>query len=701
MSTRTDLLIEVGAEEIPHRFLPDAVEALRNQFARRLEEAALAAYRVTSDATPRRLVVRIEGAPARQEDRTEELVGPPVEQAFKDGAPTKAAEGFAKKAGVDVAQLRRVATDKGERVAATRQVAGRPVEDVVAEIASDVFTRMDWPKNMRWGDGRRQWVRPVHWIVALSGEREFPIEILGVKSGRDSRGHRTLHCDPVRVSSAASYAEQLRSARVMVARADRRRAIEEGLEREGKRLGARVTQDDALVETCCDLVEWPVVVAGEFPAGYLELPEIVLTTAMRHHQRYFALTDEGGKLLPRFLHVAGKEDPDGVIARNNAAVLVARLDDATFYWKADLARDMASRNDELARVLFQEKLGSYLEKVQRMERLSAQVAMLLDPTGYADDREVELLRQAVVLSKADQTTHVVKEFTELQGVMGAIFLRREGAPESVCEAVGEHYLPQALTDAVPQSRLGALLSIIDKLDTLVGCFGVGVIPTGSKDPFGLRRAAQGLLRVLLERSIDVSLPSLVGAAADQFDVAGFGSPAGTLLPYLHDRLRFLLTEGTALGEGGTTFPQDEVAAVLGASWDSMPDVLDRLRALHAVRHAERRDDFEALSIGFKRVRNILRGTIPHRLQVPTLVEPAEKALAEAVQGLSRAKHASRRAQLEALAGLRPHVDRFFDGVMVMVEDETLRNNRIALLQEIERLFLDVADISELAGEAAK
>jgi len=445
-----------------------------------------------------------------------------------------------------------------------------------------------------------------------------------------------------------------------------------------------------------------VIVAGEFPATYLELPEIVLTTAMRHHQRYFALTDAAGKLLPRFLHVAGKEDPEGVIARNNAAVLVARLDDATFYWRADLARDMASRNDELSRVLFQEKLGSYLEKVQRMERLAAQVAMMLDPTGWQDDREIELLRQAVVLSKADQTTHVVKEFTELQGVMGGIFLEREGFPQSVCLAVGEHYLPQALTDGVPQSRLGALLSIIDKLDTLVGCFGVGVIPTGSKDPFGLRRSAQGLLRVLLERSIDASLPDLVEAAADQYDgVAGFASPAATLLPYLQDRLRFLLTEGTPLGEDGSTFPQDEVGAVLGASWDRMPDVLDRLRALHAVRHAERRDDFEALSVSFKRVRNILRGQQPQRLDVPALVEPAEKALAEAVGGLSRVKHSSRTSQLEALAGLRPHVDRFFDGVMVMADDAALRNNRVALLQEIERLFLDVADISELAGEPSR
>ena len=700
--SRVDLLIEVGFEEIPHRFLPDAVAQLAERFTKLLAEAGLRARSVTADATPRRLVVEILGCDERQADRSEELVGPPKEQAYKDGVPTKAAEGFAKKAGVPVEELRVAVSEKGERVVATREVAGRSAEEVLGELAPNAFETLPWPKNMRWGDGRRASVRPVHWVLALSGERTFALEIFGVTSGRMTHGHRTLHREPILVGSVAGYRELLRAAKVVVSRDERRRIIREGLAAHAARLGARLQEDDGLVESCCDLVEWPVVVAGEFPARYLELPAVVLSTFMRHHQKFFTLTDGTGTLLPAFLHVAGKDDPDGTVARNNGGVLIARLDDATFYWNQDVARPMASRLDELSRVLFQEKLGSYLEKVRRMERLSVQVVSLLAPTEWAEDREVELLVQAVEQCKCDQTTHVVRELTELQGVMGGIYLRREGYPESACVAVEEHYLPQSLTDPVPASRLGALLSVIDKTDTLVGCFGVGVIPTGSKDPFGLRRAAQGLVRTLLECDLDLSVPALLAASADQYHgLAGFDAARLTsdLLPYLRDRLRFLLTEGASLAEGGGTFPGDEVDAVLGASWERLPEVLTRVRALHAVRHA-RGGDFEALSAAFKRVRNIVKGQAPQALDAKALKEPAELALAEAVTALRRAKHPSRRAQIEALAGLRPHVDLFFDKVLVMAEEPALRSARIALLQEIERLFLDVADISQIAVPAS-
>lgn len=693
MNERVDVLIEVGAEEIPHRFLPDAIAELTARFTKLLSDEALDATEIACDATPRRLVVRLVGCAARQADRVEEMIGPPKEQAFKDGAPTKAAEGFAKKAGVRVEDLTLMATDKGERVVARREVAGRDAADVLGERAPSVFESLPWPKNMRWGDGKRSWVRPVHWVVALAGDREISMSVLGARSSRASRGHRTEHREPVPIATAGEHAARLRDARVIVSRAERRAIIEEGLQRETARLGARMPHDDGLIEECCDLVEWPVVVAGEFPAAYLELPGIVLSTVMRHHQKFFALTDDKGALLPRFLHVAGIEDPSGNVARNNGNVLVARLDDARFYWNADLERPMASRLDELSRVLFQEKLGSYLDKVRRMERLAVGVASLLDPTEWAEDRQVQLLVEATELCKADQTTHVVKELTELQGVMGAIYMRREGYPEAACRAVEEHYLPQSPADPVPSSPLGALLSIVDKADTLVGCFGVGVIPTGSKDPFGLRRAAQGLVRVLLECELSVSVPELLDAAADQYDgTLGFDRAriAGELLPYLRERVRFVLVE--------QRYPGDEVDAVLGASWTKLPDALERLEALHFVRN-QRREDFEGLSVAFKRVRNILRGQAPRALDAKALVEPAESALAEAVRALSSRTHASRGAQLEAIASLRPHVDRFFDDVMVMAEDETLRNNRIALLQDIERLFLDVADVGELQGSA--
>lgn len=696
--SRVDALVEVGFEEIPHRFIPEIVTELRSRFEKLLAESALATNEIRVEATPRRLVVTLLGCEARQADRSEELVGPPKEQAFKDGAPTKAAEGFAKKAGVPVEALRVAVTDKGERVVALREVEGRSLEDVLSERVPSVFETLPWPKNMRWGDGGRASVRPVHWVVALVGDRTFGVEIFGIASGRTSRGHRTAHREPVRIESVSTHAEQLRAARVIVSRDERKTIIRNGLADAAKSLGAVLQEDEGLVEACCDLVEWPVVVRGEFPERYLELPAIVLSTAMRHHQKFFTLTDAKSALLPRFLHVAGKDDPDGTVARNNGGVLIARLDDATFYWRADLDRPMASRLDELSRVLFQEKLGSYLEKVRRMERLSVQVAALLDPVDWSEDREVQVLVEAVELCKADQTTHVVKEFTELQGIMGGLYMRREGLTEGACVAVEEHYLPQSLTDPVPASRLGALLSIIDKADTLAGCFGVGVIPTGSKDPFGLRRAAQGLVRTLLECGIDLSVPQLLDACAGMYDgVAGFDAKRmqSDLLPYLRERLRFILTEGVPLASGGGFFPGDEVDAVLGASWERLPDVLDRLRALHEVRHADKRDDFEALSVAFKRVRNIVKGQPAHALDAKALKEPAELALAEAVGALRRASHPSRRAQIEALAGLRPHVDLFFEKVLVMAEEPALRTARLALLQEIERLFLDVADISQI------
>lgn len=701
-----EILVEVGCEEIPHRFLPDAMTELRSRFIGLIATAGLTHEGITVHATARRLAVLVTHLQAKQVDRVEELVGPPAEQAFKDGKATKAAEGFAKKCGVAVEQLRRVATDKGERVVATVSVPGRTAEAVLGELAPAAFETLPWPKNMRFGDGKRAWVRPVHWVVAIRDGDVFDLDVFGIKSDRLTRGHRTLFRTPAPIERPSEYLSVLRRIGVMADRHERLALIREGLAKHAADLGAIVLADPGLEESCADLVEWPVVVAGEFPARYLELPDVVLSTAMRVHQKFFALADPAGKLLPRFLHVAGQEDPSGNIARNNAQVLTARLDDATFYWGVDLERTMESRVPDLARVLFQERLGSYLDKVERMKALAIRVVGILDPVDWVEDRQVEHLRLAIEMSKVDQTTHVVKEFTELQGVMGGIYLAREGYPETVCRAVAEHYLPQALADPVPTSRFGKVLSVVDKLDTLVGCFGVGVIPTGSKDPFGLRRAAQGLVRTLLEGDLDLPVVALVESACEIYDgVPGFERDRVTkeLLPYLEGRTRFLLSEGLPLADGRSPFPADEVAAIVGASWGRLPDALLRLRALHAVRHAGRADDFDALSVAFKRVRNILKGQPPQSLDMALLVEPAEQALAEAVRFIGHriSGDPDYGARFEALAGLRPHVDAFFEKVLVMAEDPAVRGNRIALLQDVERLFLELADISEIMVDATQ
>lgn len=697
MST-VDILIEVGAEEIPHRFLPDAIAELRSRFEGLFREAGLSVGTLGATGGPRRLAVLAKGVAERQSDRTETLVGPPAAAAFKDGAPTPAAAGFAKKCGVDVSALTRVTEGGVERIAATRHVTGSTAAEVVAAAAPKLIEGMPWPKNMRWADGKPVWVRPVHWVVALAGNHVIDFEIFGVRTGRHSRGHRVKAPGEVAILSASSYGDALRAAGLLADRDEKRRSIEAQLAAKAAEAGGELLADPGNVDATTDLVEMPVVVIGRFPERYLELPDVVLSTAMRVHQKFFALQGRDGRLLPAFLHVANQPDPHGTIAANNGNVLIARLDDARFFWAADIERSLESRVPALERVLFQEKLGTYMEKVRRMETLAARaVALSGGDAGLARD-----VARAVLLSKVDQTTDMVKEFTELQGVMGGLYLRREGEAEAVWRAVEEHYLPQALTDPVPRTRAGALLSVVDKADTLAGCFGVGVIPTGSKDPFGLRRAAQGLVRTLLEAPLPIPVSALLEAAADGFAATpGFDrdKALSELRTFLEARLRFLLTEGVPLSDEGGTFPADEVAAAIGAGWDRLPDLLARLRALHGARR-QAQDDFAALSVAFKRVRNIVKGQPRGKVDAARLAEPAEAALAEKLAGVSAAARPLMEdgRYLEAmsrLATLRPEVDAFFDEVMVMAEDPALRANRVALLQSIESLFLQVADIGEI------
>lgn len=692
MSDRIDVLIEIGAEEIPDRFLEDALAEIGRRWEAAFSEAQLSFESVATCGTPRRLTVEIRGLAAAQEDRDEKLIGPPVAAAFDgDGKPTKAAIGFAKKCGVDVTALERVDDPKGERVAAVRHVPGRSAQELIADTAPQLYGGLPWPKNMTWGDCTYSWVRPVHWVVALAGSEVIDFEFLGIASGRTSRGHRTLAGGPVEIASIEAYHDALREAHVIADRGERRRLIDEGLVREAAAAGGEVVHDEGLIKLTADLVEWPVVVTGRFLEEYLELPDVVIQSAMRDHQRFFAVKGGDGALLPCFLHVAGQEDPDGSIAANNSSVLVARLDDSRFFWRKDLERSLAERCDGLERVLFHERLGSYADKIARMRALAEKILQM----PGASDAEGPALLAAVELCKADQTTDMVKEFTTLQGVMGGIYLRKEGGhAEATARAVEEHFLPNFQGDDLPTSPEGALLAIVDRLDTLVGCFGVGLIPSGSKDPFALRRASQGLVSILAGRGLALPLVDLLDAASAGFtDAAGFERTrvASDLRDYLQDRIRFVL---------GLEHAQDEIEAALGSSWTDLPGLLGRVKGLAAVRGAGRRDDFEALSLAFKRVRNILRGQAPRSANPAALVEPAEKALSDSLAPLGeqlRSQMAAGEypAAFEALAGLRGAVDHFFEEVLVMAEDETLKNARIGLLQSVESLFLEAADISQI------
>ena len=692
MSGTFDGLIEIGAEEIPDRFLEDALSEIRRRWEAAFSEAGLSFGSVSTCGTPRRLTVEFRGLQARQEDRDEKLVGPPVAAAFDaEGNPTRAAEGFAKKCGVEVSALERVDDPKGERVAALVHHPGRSAQELIAETAPQLYATLPWPKNMRWGDGTHSWVRPVHWIVALVAGEVIDFELFGVPSGRTSRGHRTLAGGPVEIASVDAYHEALRGAHVIADRQERRRRIQEGLEREAAAAGGSVVPDEALVALTADLVEWPVVVTGRFPESYLEMPAVVIRTAMRDHQRYFAVAGEDGALRPCFLHVAGQEDPAGSIAANNASVLVARLDDARFVWDKDLERTLADRAPELERVLFHQRLGSYADKIARMRALAEKLAAMPGAAGA----DAGALLKAVELCKVDQTTGMVKEFTTLQGVMGGIYLRKEGSvPEATCRAVEEQYLPRFQGDELPGSVEGALLGVVDRLDTLVGCFGVGLIPSGSKDPFALRRAAQGLVSILAGCDLRLPVGELLDAASAGFrETAGFERTrvGGELRGYLEDRIRFVL---------GLEHAADAVEAALGSSWEDLPGLVGRVNGLESVRAAERREDFEALSLAFKRVRNILRGQEACESRPEALVEEAEKALSERLGPLGEELRGFMNAgeygrAYEALAGLRPVVDRFFDEVLVMAEDEALRDARLGLLQAVERLFLEAADISQI------
>jgi glycyl-tRNA synthetase beta chain len=690
---KIDVLIEVGAEEIPDRFLEGALTEIRERWLAAFADAQLAVDSVETCGTPRRLTVTIRGLAAAQDDRDEKLVGPPVKAAFDaDGNPTQAAIGFAKKCGVEPSELERVDDPKGERVAALRHVPGRSAQELIADTAPQLYGGLPWPKNMTWGDCTYTWVRPVHWIVALAGTEVIDFEFLGIRSGRTTRGHRTLAGGPLDIASVDAYAGALREVHVIADRAERRRIIDEGLEREASAAGGEVLRDEGLVKLTSDLVEWPVVVTGRFTEEFLELPDVVIQSAMRDHQRFFAVKASGdGALLPCFLHVAGQADPDGSIASNNSSVLVARLDDSRFFWRKDLERPLAARCDELERVLFHERLGSYADKIARMSALAGKVLAMPGAVGVDGDA----LLAAITLCKADQTTDMVKEFTTLQGIMGGIYLRKEGGhAEATARAVEEHYLPNFQGDALPESPEGALLALIDRLDTLVGCFGVGLIPSGSKDPFALRRASQGLISILAGRGLKLPLDELLEAAA-----AGFAETAGfertrvstELRDYLRDRIRFVL---------GLEQRQDEIEAALGSSWSDLPGLVGRVQGLAAVRGAERRDDFEALSLAFKRVRNILRGQEAQAPNPGALVEEAEKALSDSLAPLGEQMRSLMSAgdylaACEALAGLRGAVDRFFEEVLVMADDETLKNARLGLLQSVESLFLEAADISQI------
>ena len=707
--TKLSFLWEIGCEEIPASWLPSLIEQLRERFEKELAEAGFPATQVVSSGTLRRLVVHVDKLPRKQEDRTEQVTGPPLRIARDEsGHWSRAALGFAKKNGIDAKALSVLATPKGDYVGFEQEIKGLETLALLPQIMARTLRGLNFPKFMHWdatlddGKGDFPFGRPIRWMVALFGTKVVPfsIHVVGsplVRSDRKSRGHRFLAPKgrragaPFTVSSFRDLEQKLRKHFVILSPKARRVRLERELAKLEKRAGAK-RAPGLSTDLVAELVEWPGAVLGRYPDEFLELPEEVRHTVLIHHQHYFPLSSK-----PGFIAVTNMpSDPKGFVRQGAERVVVARLRDAMFFWKDDLGKPLASRQEQLEGVVFHQKLGSYRRKTERVVRLAAWIA------SRSGAREAPV-RRAAELAKCDLVTGMVREFPELQGVMGGLYAREQGEPEAVWRAVYSHYQPLGLADddAFPRNREGAVVSLADKLDTLAGMFSAGIVPTGSRDPFGLRRAALGAIRILLESesrlemTFDISPAELLSQALSVVSEQQGEADAkaeSALREFLIERLRFVFSRH---------YRYDEINAVLteGALGRPVRDLDRRLAALFALRGSE---DFEALSVAFKRVGNILSGQAAGEVDPDALFEKEEKALHQALEAAEpEAKQRIEKGHYEEalvlLSPMRDQVDRFFDEVMVMAEDEKLRRNRMALLSRLRDLFSEVADLSQIVA----
>lgn len=680
------LLIEIGVEELPASFVARALEQMPE-----LARAALAASRLSHGeiramGTPRRLALLVEGVADAQPDLEEEVLGPPRAAAFEaDGRPKKAAEGFAKKLGMAVEAVRIVQTDKGEYAALTRSEKGQPALAVLGRVV-DAVTRITFPKAMRWGAGEIAFGRPVHWLVALFGTDVVDASFAGVKAGRATRGHRFLAPGAIELASSDDYVASLRRAHVLPVTAERRAAMIAALEKAAAEAGGELVHDEFLVDENLTLVEEPNVVCGHFDRAFLSLPEDVIVAVMRGHQRYFAVREKGGgALLPRYLAVVNTATDPATIVRGNDRVLRARLSDARFFVEEDGKKTLADRLPRLDGIVFQAKLGTMGEKVRRVGRLAAMTS--------GEPSAAELAG----LAKADLVSYIVGEFPELQGVMGRWYALAEGLPVRHADAIRDHYLPKGASDVVPSDTLAAHLAVADRVDTLVGCVGVGILPSGSADPFALRRAVLGMIRIALEGPIDVRVDELLRAAyagyvAQDKKLAPEAEVISKLDDLIRGRLRSFLGERHA---------PDAVEACL-AAWGggSLRDLAARLDALTSIR---REPEFESLATAFKRAYNIAKDAPEGALKDELFEHDAERALAHAFHAMAgRIEEATESGRYEqalriVATELRGPIDRFFEQVFVMVDDVSVRENRLRLLARIARTLHRIAHFHLLAG----
>jgi len=690
VSRAPDFLVEIGTEELPPKALLPLMEAFGANLSAGIDDARLERGAVHPYASPRRLAVLVQGLAMAQGDRAVEQKGPPTRVAFdKNGKPTPAAEAFAAKCGVGIDELERVQTDKGEWLVFNTVEQGRSAAELMPGIIERALADLPIPRRMRWGAGDAECVRPVHWVVLLHGEDVVDADIMGIRAGRETRGHRFLSSGPIEIARPGDYLGALESPGYVIADFGRRRnLVREGVEAAAKQVGGNIVDGESLYDEVASLVEWPVPIVGSFDEIFLELPREVVVSTLTGHQRYFPVADDNGRLLAHFVTVANLEsrDPEQVI-EGNERVIRPRLADAAFFWDADRRKALADRVDALRDVVYQAELGSLFDRSRRIARIGAWLARELD----ADEAVV---KRSAALAKCDLLSGMVGEFPDLQGTMGRYYALSDGEPAEVADALAEQYLPRFAGDDLPASSAGQVLAVAEKMDALAGVFSLGKKPSGNRDPFGLRRAALGIVRILIERSIDIDLKALIACAVEAQPEGKLETEelAAELYGFITDRLRRYFLDRDA-GLATETFVVRKPA--------SLVDFDRRLAAVQTFTHLEQA---ESLAAANKRIANILRQAgDPQGLQVVTkrLELDAEKALHSAlasardkVEPLLAERRYAR--VLSELADLRDPVDRFFDDVMVMVDDDALRDNRLALLSELRALFLDVADISRLS-----
>ena len=679
MSTQ-DFLVELGTEELPPKALNKLSQSFSAGIVKGLESAGLPHAAVTAYAAPRRLAVLVKALATQQPDRVQNIDGPPVKAAFDaDGNPTKAALGFAKKNGVEVGDL----DNTGPKLRYVKEVKGHPAKDLLPDIVAQSLNDLPIPKRMRWGASRVEFVRPTQWLVMLLGDQVVESNILAQQAGHESRGHRFHHPEPVRISSPANYLEDMRAAWVVADFAERRSMIETKVhELAAAENGTAIVPEDLLDEVTA-LVEWPVPLVCSFEERFLDVPQEALILTMQDNQKYFCLLDSNGKLLPRFITVANLEStrPDFIV-QGNEKVVRPRLNDAEFFFKQDKKNTLESHNNRLQNVVFQNELGSVFDKASRVSKLSAFIAKVLG----ADQTMAE---RAGLLSKCDLSTEMVGEFPELQGIMGTYYARHDSEADEVALALNEQYQPRFAGDELPATATGQAVAIADKVDTLVGILGIGKHPTGDKDPFALRRAALGVLRIIVGKELPLDLSTLAEQAAILY--GNKLSNANTLqdfMAFMNGRYQtWFVEEGIGV---------DIVKAVLAVNPTQPLDFYLRAKAVQSFKQLPQA---EALAAANKRVGNILSKRDQSQplpaLDGNLLQDEEEKMLAAAVALHQNDSNMDYPARLQSLAALREPVDAFFDKVMVNVDDESLRNNRLALLDQLHNLFLDIADIAEL------